>query len=245
MKIQLRRAILCSLMAAGAFLGGAVMMPSQAAADIEIFSEDFEGFTGDASVLLNGTNGYVVEDYYSSNATTTMKVRTIADLNSAVTSARSGSYVMSGYQNGGIDGNIGQDSSAWWWKDGGIGANYEAGETYRFSWWINANEPGVFGSNWIWANNFGWTEFTNSSEISDWTQITYEYTATGADDGQAIDFRIYNYANSAIDDISVVKVQAVPEPSGFAALAVVSGVLGGYGVYRRKRNKKTADAATE
>lgn len=246
MKIQLRRAIINALVAAGVFVGGAVLQQQEATADIELYFENFEGITTDASVVLNGTGGFVVENYYSSNGPETIKVRTIADLNSAVTSARSGDYVVSGFDNDGTGANSpsGQDSSSWWWQDGGIGANYEEGETYRFSWYVNANQAGEFGSNWIWAENFGWTEFTNSNSISDWTEVSFEYTATALDDGQAIDFRIYNYANSAIDDVRVVQVEAIPEPSSFAALAVATGLLGGIGVYRRKRSalKKSDDA---
>ena len=205
MKVTNWRRKLASLLAGGACLAGGVVANNEAANAVIIWSEDFESHTAGASMLLEGSQGYNVENYYSTNAETTVFVRTIADLDAPnVTAAHSGNYVVSGFRNDGTGANDtvnGLDSACWWWVDGGIGANYVEGVEYTLSFWSQANVPDVWGSLWFWEPTLGWLAVGNNDATTEWQQHTWTYTANAAQDGQPIDFRIYNYPNAAIDGV--------------------------------------------
>jgi hypothetical protein len=162
-----------------------------------LFLEDFENLTTEPYELLD--QFYDVQDYYSSNAETTVAVQTVASLAAPeVSTAQSGDYVVSGWQ---ADGN-GLDSSAWF--NIPTVEVYEQGRTYEFGMWVkSADEAGDFSSLYFFAGGQFLFVGNLNTPGNEWTYVSATLTADAGLDGEPIDFWIYHYGDAVIDDVSL------------------------------------------
>lgn len=116
---------------------------------------------------------------------------------------------------------------------------YVEGTTYELSVWLTATaeDQGAYLYFLTGANeasfeltstlDYGYTDVAVEASLLDWTQYTFEYTATAADDGNLIGIGIYGRSQTYGDDVAVT---IVPEPATIALLSI--------GVLALRRRKK-------
>lgn len=119
---------------------------------------------------------------------------------------------------------------------------FVAGTTYELSVWLTASyedqgvylffldgaDAATFGETTILHGYYdGFFDVAVEPSLQDWTQYTFEYTATAADDGNPIGIGIYGRKETYADDVAVT---IVPEPATIALLS-----LGTLALRRRKK----------
>ena len=116
-------------------------------------------------------------------------------------------------------------------SDGTLSQSFSdvAGHPYTFSFWMASigDNPSDFSASWDGTQVFGETNPTTNGA---WTLFSFQETGTGSD---TISFAFRDDpAYIALDNVSVMPSQVVPEPSSLLLLG--SGFLTVGGVIRRK-----------